>query len=283
LQAIRVLARVTPEQSGRALLALLSARQPEDIQSAAARALSQLDDRVLATTVFDHWNGYPPATRLSLLAAAPRSTALSAALANALESRLVAPVELNASVRQALLAAPDAALKQRFHTLLASGTEVSRQEVVARFQPALKLQGNRQHGAALFARTCMVCHTIEGRGGHVGPDLSGIASRPKDALLDDILDPSAEIAPDFINYTLTLNDGRIIGGFIASESTSSVTVRPAGEAPETIPLSQVKDVQAEKKSLMPEGLEQGLTYQDMADLLSFLHDPDGKLLSQPVP
>jgi putative heme-binding domain-containing protein len=280
LHAIRILARVTPEQSGQALLTLLNSPQPEEIQSAAARALSDLDDPALAKTIFARWSTYSSATRLPLLAAAPRSTAMSAALANALESHTVTPVELTASVRQALLAAPNEGLRQRFHKVLASGTEVSRQEVVARYQPALKLQGNRQHGAALFAGTCMACHTIEGRGGHLGPDLSGIASRPKDALLDDILDPSAEIAPDFVNYTLTLKDGRIIGGFITSQSASSVTVRPAGEAPETISLSQVKDLQAEKKSLMPEGLEQGLTFQGMADLLAFLHNPDGKLLSQ---
>jgi hypothetical protein len=59
-----------------------------------------------------------------------------------------------------------------------------------------------------------------------------------------------------------------------------VTLRRAGEADDTILHSQIKELRAEGKSLMPEGLEQGLMLQDMADLLSFLEKPEGKLLPE---
>jgi len=70
-------------------------------------------------------------------------------------------------------------------------------------------------------------------------------------------------------------DGKLVTGFIASENAASVTLRRAGEADDTILRSQIKEFRADGKSLMPEGLEQGLTAQDMADLLSFLQKPGG--------
>lgn len=115
-------------------------------------------------------------------------------------------------------------------------------------------------------------------GGQVGPDLSGFASRPKDAMPTDILDPSRQVSPDFINYTLTTRDGQQLTGFIASETGGSVTLRRANEPDDTMMRSQIKELRAEGKSLMPEGLEQGLAAQDMADLLSFLQKPESSLL-----
>lgn len=205
---------------------------------------------------------------------------MTGALADALEQGNLSAVELEASVRQSLLKTPDDSLKQRFQKLLTTAITPDREEVVARFQLALKMEGDRQRGAALFAKTCLLCHTIEGQGRHVGPDLSGIASRPKDALLVDILDPSRQVSPDFINYTLTTTDGKLVTGFIVSETAGSITLRRAGEADDTVLRSQIKELRAEGKSLMPEGLEQGLTPQAMADLLSFLQKPEGRLLPE---
>ena len=280
LDSIRILARATPESSGKALLDLLQPHQPVEVQSAAARGLAELDDEALAKAIFARWSQYAAATRRRVLAAAPRSTAMAGTLADLLENGDLSPVELEASTRQSLLETPNGSLKQRFQKLLATVATPDRQELVARFQPALNLAGNRPRGAAIFAKTCSLCHIIEGKGGHVGPDLSGIASRPKDALLTDVLDPSRQLSPDFINYTLTTIDGKRLTGFIASETAASVTLRRAGEPDDTVLRNQIKELRAEGKSLMPEGLEQGLTAQDMADLLSFLQKPEARLLPE---
>jgi putative heme-binding domain-containing protein len=108
--------------------------------------------------------------------------------------------------------------------------------------------------------------------------LSGIATRPKEAVLVDILDPSRQVTPDFIGYTVTTTEGETVTGLITAESGNSVTLRRVGQADETILRTQITGLRAEGKSLMPDGLEQGLTQQDMADLLDFLQRPDSKLL-----
>lgn len=277
LEAVRVLARVTPVLAGKTLLDLLQPQQPAEVQAAAARALAELNDDALAIMMFARWSHRAAATRRHILAAAPRSAALTTALADTLERGDLSPVELDASIRQSLLKTRDELVKGRLQILLTNAAP-DRVDVFARFQPALKMEGDRPRGAAIFARTCLLCHTVEGNGRHVGPDLSGIASRPKEGLLADILDPSRQVSPDFINYTLVTTDGKALSGFIYAETAASVTLRRAGEPDDTVLRSQIKELRAEGRSLMPEGLEQGLTSQDMADLLSFLLKPEGRLL-----
>ena len=133
-------------------------------------------------------------------------------------------------------------------------------------------------GAAVFTRICFSCHAIQGKGNHVGPDLSSIASRPKESLLIDVLDPSRQVSSDFLNCTLVTAGGDSLNGLIASETATSVTLRRQGQPDETVLRTQIKELRAEGKSLMPDGLEQGLAHQDFADLLEFLNRPDVQLL-----
>lgn len=279
IYAIRILARATPELAGESLLRLMQPEQAGEIQSAAARAVADLDDTELTRTLFTRWSEFKASLRGEILSHVPRSTAMTAVLADSLEHGSPSVVEIDATVRQSLLKAPNAAVRQRFERLLTTSTNSNRQDRVDQFQSALGMKGDRVRGAALFENRCLLCHMVEGKGRYVGPDLSGIASRPKDALLVDILDPSRQISPDFINYTAITADGEGVTGLIVSETGTSVTLRRAGDADQTLLRSQIKDLRAEVKSLMPEGLEDGLTPQEFADLLSFLEKPEGQLLS----
>src|SRR5262249_15411387 len=103
--------------------------------------------------------------------------------------------------------------------------------------------------------------------------LSGVASRPREALLVDILDPSKEIAPDYANYVLVTQRGQVLTGLLVAETATTVKLRRAEGAEDTVPRSQIQELRASGQSLMPEGLEQALGVQDVADLLEFLQKP----------
>jgi putative membrane-bound dehydrogenase-like protein len=158
------------------------------------------------------------------------------------------------------------------------GVDADRQRVIEQFKPALQLAGDRPRGAATFSRLCLSCHYVQGRGQRVGPDLSGIASRPVEALLVDVLDPSLLVAPDYAAYEIELKNGETVSGLIASETATRLTIRHAGAADESISRADVKEIRATSKSLMPDGLEAGLDAQAFADLLQFLREPDATLL-----
>jgi putative heme-binding domain-containing protein len=119
---------------------------------------------------------------------------------------------------------------------------------------------------------------MQGEGARVGPDLSGIATQSRETMVMNILDPSRQVLPDFVSYTATTADGETLTGLIVAESATGVTLRRPNVPDATVQRSQIKELKADGKSLMPDGLEQGLSVQDMADLLSFLRQPEAALL-----
>jgi putative heme-binding domain-containing protein len=119
----------------------------------------------------------------------------------------------------------------------------------------------------------MSCHQLQGKGQAIGPDLSGLGNKNKEILLSDILDPSRQVAGDFIGYTALTESGEAVTGILVSETPGGITLRRPGLGDELIPRVRLKELQASGKSLMPEGLERGLTPGDMADLLEFLLQP----------
>jgi putative heme-binding domain-containing protein len=260
---------------------MLAEDNPTEVQAATARALVQLSETLSLSPVFANWNRLSPATQRQLVAAFVKFKPAAGELVNAIEKGFVPPSVCDASARRALQQTADPELKKRVQKLFTEGAIKSREESVREFQAALTLGGDRRRGAEWFAKSCLSCHALQGQGGRVGPDLSGIASRPKEALLADILDPSRQLTPDFLNYTLRLKNGEVLNGLLAAESTASVTLRRVGEPDLTVLRRDIAHLQAESRSLMPEGLEQGLMPQSMADLLEFLAQPDLALLPQP--
>ena len=109
-----------------------------------------------------------------------------------------------------------------------------------------------------------------GQGHDVGPNLASIRHRSGEEVMTQILDPNREVAPNFIQYVLTIDDGRVTTGIIASETATSITLKRAEDQQETILRQNIEEIASAGTSLMPEGLEKKLSHQDMADLLRFL-------------
>ena len=132
----------------------------------------------------------------------------------------------------------------------------------------------RTSGAALFDKHCQTCHQHQGRGHKVGPDLSGIAGRAPEALLVDILDPNREVPPDYLTLIVATRRGQLLSGLLAEESATTLKLRHADAVEETLLRSEIEDIRSTAQSLMPEGLEQNLSLQDVADLIAFLRQGD---------
>ncbi|HZW31971.1 MAG TPA: c-type cytochrome, partial [Isosphaeraceae bacterium] len=276
LVALDVLARGQPDRAEAIIPDLLMA-QPREVQAAAARAVGRVGRPSLAARAVERWNDLALATRRELLAALAGTPALAEFLIAALERQAIAPGELDAATREGLRRLPDPALRSRAAAVLAKFAPPARATVLDRYQAALPLPGDARRGEALFARHCQTCHQHRGQGHRVGPDLSGIAGRAPEALLVDILDPNREIEPDFVVVAVATRRGQTLSGLLAEETATTVKLRRAEGVEESILRSEIDQLRSTGQSLMPEGLEQSLGLQDMADLIAFLRHGGSEL------
>ncbi len=92
----------------------------------------------------------------------------------------------------------------------------------------------------------------------------------KEKMLTNILDPNREVAPNYTAYVIETKDGDSQIGIIASETASSVTLRMALGMEVVLPRDTIKSMRSAGLSMMPEGVEEGMKAQDLADLIEFV-------------
>jgi putative heme-binding domain-containing protein len=97
-----------------------------------------------------------------------------------------------------------------------------------------------------------------------------LRNKSREQLVIDILDPSREVDPRYLNYLVTTKKGQTLSGMIVTETGASVTLRRAEKAEDVILRSEIDSIEATAKSVMPENLETQLTKQDLADLIAYL-------------
>jgi putative membrane-bound dehydrogenase-like protein len=140
---------------------------------------------------------------------------------------------------------------------------------------ALAEGGNPARGREVYLNAekagCIKCHRLGDQGGKIGPELTGAGRRfSKVYMIESILEPSRAIAPAFRNLSVRLKDGQELTGVIVTETESVLTLGDAQGQSHTLKKDQIEEVQILELSIMPEGLENGLTDAEFADLVAFL-------------
>jgi putative heme-binding domain-containing protein len=133
------------------------------------------------------------------------------------------------------------------------------------------LTPNAIAGRKIYSKICSVCHVVNKEGNDFGPPLSEIGSKyPKEGLLTSIVHPSEGIGFGYEGWNIELNDGSSTTGIISSKTSEEIELKLPGGTRRTIKQSEIKSRKELDVSLMPEGLYQGISTQDMADLLEYL-------------
>ena len=135
--------------------------------------------------------------------------------------------------------------------------------------------GDAARGEAIFRRKdqlCLKCHAIAGSGGQVGPDLSSVgASAQIDYLIDSVITPNKQVKENYHAMLVTTQQGLSYTGIKVQESADKLVLRTADDKEITIP---IKDIDDRKMggSLMPDGLTDVLTRNELLDLVRFLSE-----------
>jgi putative membrane-bound dehydrogenase-like protein len=268
--AVRLLGHAPWKTAEPALTPLLAGDAPQEVRLAAMRALAAQPHADVGALLLQSWKGLTPALRREATEALLRQPQRIKLLLAAIEAGKVKAGDLDpARVRQ-LLNHKDQDIRAQARKLLQDIQPADRKEALARYQAALKLPGDPTKGKLLFQKHCATCHRVAGIGVDVGPDISDTRTKTVEALLVDILNPNAAIDNNYVNYVITLKNGRAATGIIASETAAGLTLKRAENQTETILRADIDEIQSTGQSLMPEGLEKGIDLQEMADLLAFL-------------
>ena len=127
-----------------------------------------------------------------------------------------------------------------------------------------------EKGRLIFKKTCAPCHKMYGDGGIIGPDLTGSNRANVDYLLGNILDPSGEIQDDYKMVVITTRDGRTYVGNIAKETERQLTLRIVGQDAVAINKSDIQTRETTPVSMMPSGLLENLTDQEVTELMAYM-------------
>ncbi len=249
---------------------LLMPHQPAQLQAAALATLGGFSHRDVAGVVIEQWSGLSPSLRTragDLLASRAEWARVWIA---AIRDRRIPSGDVSAAQLKRLASLGDPELTKLVKPLMAGSMNPDRQAVVKRYRPALARRGNVARGREVFKRVCASCHQLEGVGYAIGPNLATMRNRGAEAILTNVLDPNREVNPEFLNYTVRLQDGRVLSGMIASESANSLVLKRADNATDTVLRIDIEALKSTGQSLMPEGLEKEITVEQMSDLMAFL-------------
>jgi putative membrane-bound dehydrogenase-like protein len=248
---------------------------PRELQTAALRQLLSTRHPTLASELIRRWPTLSRENRAlasDFLILRPQN---HLTLLEALESELLPMGQLNLDLerRRRLLWSDQPEIRRRAEALFSDAGIVTRADILAQLKPATRLNGSPDRGRVHYENLCAQCHTIGSLGHTVGPDLTEISRKGPETLLSDLFDPNAAVNTEYLGFTLEDDEDEILSGIVTTESDHWVTLRSAGGISSTVPRARIRSLTSSGLSLMPEGLEAGLSLQDIADLLAFLQVP----------
>lgn len=259
-------------QAEKVIPKLLDPKNPPEVQLEAVAALSRLGDvrggQIL--TAEKSWKGYTPRVKAAAIEALVSKSVFVEVLFSAIEAGTIGPAEISSTYRQRLLNNSNKKISDQATVLFKELEGGGRMQVYQDYRDVLELPGDASLGKAVFEKTCSTCHSYAGEGGIVGPDLTGVNNQPADALLLHTLVPNYEVLPAYQAVSVETKDGRSLSGWLLSETDNSLTLRTAFGTEEPVLRSNIVSINNSGLSLMPDGLEQTMSKEELAHLIAYL-------------
>jgi putative membrane-bound dehydrogenase-like protein len=269
IPAIHLLSSLTYDESRDLLLGMLNLKQPQTVQLAAVSALSRFTDPRIGPDLIQHVPSLSPRVRAEAITALLARPDRANALLLAIGAGTIRASVLDTAQTRLLRNHRDPGIKALAQKVLAAPAS-NRQAVIDSLSAAITLKGDAVHGRKIYEERCISCHRAIGEGFSLGPDFVTVKTTGKEKLLTNIVDPNREVRPEFVSYVVDTKDDESLIGLVINETANSVTLRQAYGKETVVSRGKIEKMQSQGQSVMPEGLEAGLSAQDMADLLEFV-------------
>jgi hypothetical protein len=194
----------------------------------AIRTLAAFPDGDVVDNLLVGWATFSPPVRTEVVEAMLARVERIPLLLDEVEQGRIGVGQISPVRRGLLMKHADLKIRDRAKVLLAPDVSGPRHEVINEYEQRISsLKGNSQRGLAVFERECGSCHRLANKGQEVGPNLETVRHHAPRQVLTNILDPSREVSPNYVEYIVATKDGRISTGMLSSETATSVTLPSA--------------------------------------------------------
>lgn len=274
--AIQGLGKLKNEQSVIALKKLLNPTESPEIRQQVIMALGTITSSDNAMTILQEMLLSPKSAdfeRLQSLQSLASSRLGTTWLLTA-KSKNELPADLVAETGRLLRSSPHQDLRNK--ALIAFPVKAKMD--VAKLPSSNELAkqiGSADRGKLLVSNhkdlACTKCHSIQGDGGKIGPDLSMIGIKgSKENLFDSILTPDKAIADQYVQYTIETKNGVVMTGLVVEETADYVILRDANGKDTKLAMREIEQRSKSAKSIMPDNLASYLTEEELIDVVAYL-------------
>jgi putative heme-binding domain-containing protein len=245
-----------------------------DLSAGFIGALAESRNPETGRLLLAHWSSLAPSARRVAIGTLLRRVEWANSLLDAVEAGAIRSTDIARENWTQLKSNPNQALSKRAEKISNSGGAVSadRAEIVKKLLPLAKEAGNPVRGKEVFTTVCVVCHTFNGQGGKVGPDLTGIAARDRSEILIDILDPNRSVEANYRLWNVATRDGETFAGRLETETQTTVEILDAAGQKHVLQRKDIDKLTGSELSIMPNGFE-SLPAEDLKALLAYLTQP----------
>ncbi len=285
-----VLDRATPLSARRTGLETLIAREHGDLREIceellgdrqlndlAVQGLGRVDDGGIGKVILGHYHrSFRKEQRAEVVSVLVTRKPWTEALLTEMEAGRIPRADLSTYQARQIVALDDAGLTARLNKVwgsLRSTPELKRKQIdgLKKILTAGSLaKADQAAGEKIFTMKCAACHVLFGKGGTIGPNLTGSGRKNLDYLLENIVDPSGVVGVDQQLTVLTLKDGRVLSGIVKRETKKAVTLTMLGNEAVIIATDKIATRRTIEQSLMPEGLLDQMKEEEVRDLIGYL-------------
>jgi putative membrane-bound dehydrogenase-like protein len=266
---------------------LLTRKQPEfaktlrgllddpAVRRAAVRGLAAFPDADTPAAILKAYPQFTAEEKLDAVQTLASRAAWATALLDAVEKKTLPRSDIPVATARQVLALNDKAVSARLEAVWGKVGSPSKEKVAltkkwkdALTEPVLA-KANPAAGRGLFVKHCAACHKMFGDGGEVGPELTGSQRANLDYVLENVLDPSAVVPREFRMINFSTADERVVAGIVLRETKDAVTVRTPTDTV-VLPAADVVGRKDTSLSIMPDGLFDQMTPDEVRDLVAYL-------------
>jgi putative membrane-bound dehydrogenase-like protein len=281
-------ANAEPEARRQALRTLVAARGADlpallqklvgdrSLAVEAIRGLAVFDDPATPRLILDNYARLDPEGRAVAVNTLVSRPACARALLDAVEQGRIDRADVSAFHARQIRSFDDEALTAQLTRVWGEtrASDADKRKLIERYRTLLTPEhlvgADPAAGRTLFNKTCANCHVLYGQGKSVGPDLTGSNRRNLDYLLENVVDPNASVGADFRMLVAVTNDGRVISGLIIEKTEKTLTFLSQSDVRFVVERADIDEIKPMKLSLMPEGLFQNLSDDQIRDLTAYL-------------